>query len=167
MDSVLTTKRRVALSRLEKTLEVGRLALVDDNSRIPFLSRVARIDRAYSDFEECHFKLASKSDNFDTEDAIRERADDCYFEILAIQQRLLPELPADGFGDSETPKKCNLKLPKITLPTFEGDFKSWSSFIDLYNNMIHDKRDISNIEKFHYLLASLKGEPRQLLQNFT
>ena len=77
MDNVLTTKRKVALSRLEKTLEVGRQTLVDDNSRIPFLSRVARIDRAYSDFEECHFKLASKSDNFEAEDSIRELADDC------------------------------------------------------------------------------------------
>ena len=167
MDTVLATKRKIALSRLEKTVEVGKLALVNDDSRIPFLSRVARIDRAYSDFEDCHLKLASKSDNFEAEDSIRELADDCYYEILAIQQRLLPKLPADDLEDPETSKKCNLKLPKITLPTFDGDFKSWSSFIDLYNNMIHDKRDISNIEKFHYLLASLKGEPRQLLQNFT
>ena len=142
MDNVLTTKRKVALSRLEKILEIGRLALVNGDSRIPFLSRVARIDRAYSDFEDCHIKLVSKSDNFDAEDAIRELADDCYSEILAIKQRLLPELPEDGFGDAESPKNCNLKLPKITLPTFEGDFKSWSSFIDLYNNMIHDRRDI-------------------------
>ena len=167
MDTVLATKRKIALSRLEKTVEVGKLALLNDDSRIPFLSRVARIDRAYADFEDCHLKLASKSDNFEAEDSIRELADDCYYEILAIQQRLLPKLPADDFEDSDTSKKCNLKLPKITLPSFDGDFKSWSSFIDLYNNMIHDKRDISNIEKFHYLLASLKGEPRQLLQNFT
>ena len=122
---------------------------------------------SYRGLRECHIKLASKADNFDAEDAIRKLADDLYFEILAIQQRLLSVLPADGFGDAETPKQCNLKLPKMTLPTFEGDLKSWSSFIDLYNNKIHDKRKISNIEKFHYLLASLKGEPRQLLQNFT
>ena len=105
MDTVLTAKRKIALSRLEKTVEVGRLALVNDDSRIPFLSRVARIDRAYADFEDCHLKLASKSDSFEAEDLIREQADDCYYEILAIQQRLLPKLPANDFEDSDTDRK--------------------------------------------------------------
>ncbi|XP_024891843.1 uncharacterized protein LOC112467443, partial [Temnothorax curvispinosus] len=58
-----------------------------------------------------------------------------------------------------------IKLPKITLPQFSGDLTLWPSFIALFNTSIHDNRQISSIEKYQYLLASLKGEALNVIKN--
>ncbi|XP_071632824.1 uncharacterized protein [Temnothorax longispinosus] len=57
-----------------------------------------------------------------------------------------------------------VKLPKIPLPQFSGDLTLWPSFIALFNASIHDQQ-ISAIEKYQYLLASLKGEPLNVVKN--
>lgn len=51
------------------------------------MSRVTRLARAYNEFKDCHIKLASEVKDF--EEAIREREDDCYYEILSIQHLVI------------------------------------------------------------------------------
>lgn len=60
---------------------------------------------------------------------------------------------------------ARIKLPKISLPLFQGDYKEWSAFRDLFVKLIHDNSQISNAEKLYYLKASLKGEASRLIQN--
>ena len=52
-----------------------------------------------------------------------------------------------------------LKLPKFSVPTFDGDIMKWSNFWDLFSVAIHDKKELSDIEKLAYLRDALKDEP--------
>ncbi|XP_041786397.1 uncharacterized protein LOC121601646 [Anopheles merus] len=52
----------------------------------------------------------------------------------------------------------NLRLPKIELPTFDGDSTKWLTFRDRFVAMIDSASEIPNIMKLQYLLSSLKGE---------
>ncbi|XP_058064486.1 uncharacterized protein LOC131214134 [Anopheles bellator] len=52
----------------------------------------------------------------------------------------------------------NLRLPKIELPTFDGDCKKWLSFRDRFVAMIDASTELPSIAKLQYLLSSLSGE---------
>ena len=56
-----------------------------------------------------------------------------------------------------------LKLPKLSLPTFNGKYADWIPFIDLFRNTVDSNTTLSPIQKLHYLKSSLKDEPAKLL----
>ncbi|XP_049283528.1 uncharacterized protein LOC125763892 [Anopheles funestus] len=56
------------------------------------------------------------------------------------------------------PNASNLRLPKIELPTFDGDHTRWLSFRDWFTAMIDASAELPAIAKLQYLLSSLKGE---------
>ncbi|XP_053667361.1 uncharacterized protein LOC128717392 [Anopheles marshallii] len=60
-----------------------------------------------------------------------------------------------AFGRPSAP---NLRLPKIELPTFDGDSTKWLSFRDRFVAMIDASADLPPIAKLQYLLSSLKGD---------
>ena len=41
------------------------------------------------------------------------------------------------------------RLPKITLPRFNGDVTKWNTFWDSFDSAIHSNTDIANIDKFN------------------
>uniref|UniRef100_A0A182RZZ0 CCHC-type domain-containing protein n=1 Tax=Anopheles funestus TaxID=62324 RepID=A0A182RZZ0_ANOFN len=61
----------------------------------------------------------------------------------------------------------NLRLPKIELPTFDGDSTKWLTFRDRFVAMIDSSADIPNIMKLQYLLSSLKGDAGLLFEHTT
>ncbi|XP_058839523.1 uncharacterized protein LOC131695003 [Topomyia yanbarensis] len=50
------------------------------------------------------------------------------------------------------------KYPELKLPTFSGKLQEWINFRDNFKSLIHDNGDLSTIDKFNYLRASLKDE---------
>jgi len=59
----------------------------------------------------------------------------------------------------------NTKLPVISLPIFEGHTCSWLHFRDTFEPLIVNNTTLSNVQKFHYLIASLKEEAKDLISN--
>ena len=67
--------------------------------------------------------------------------------------------PIQHVNDTQAaPQPYGLKLPKISLPSFSGNYSS-----DLFKSTVHSNRILSNIQKLHYLKTSLKKEPARLL----
>lgn len=56
-------------------------------------------------------------------------------------------------------------LPRISLPTFSGNYETWRSFRDLFTAIIRDNAGLSSVEKMHYLKTSLTGEASRLVVN--
>ena len=56
-----------------------------------------------------------------------------------------------------------VKLPKLSLATFNGDPTNWTSFWDSFKSTIGDYRGLSKIDKLKYLVNSLTGVAAQTL----
>jgi len=54
----------------------------------------------------------------------------------------------------------HIKLPTIALPKFEGDTCSWLHLRDTFEALVVCNTTLSNVQKFHYLIASLKNEAK-------
>lgn len=57
----------------------------------------------------------------------------------------------------------NIKLPRITLPTFDGCFTKWHEFLDTFKALVDSNTTISKAQKLCYLKSSVVGEAANLL----
>lgn len=57
-------------------------------------------------------------------------------------------------------------MPTIQLPKFSGSYENWLEFRDSFNSLIHCNDTIDEINKFHYLRASLEGPAAVVIQSF-
>ena len=54
-------------------------------------------------------------------------------------------------ADSSTVRqRPAVKLPKLEIVKFRGDYTKWQSFIDSFKAAIHSSATLSNIDKFNY-----------------
>ena len=67
--------------------------------------------------------------------------------------------------DGVTSQAVVNKLPTIPIPTFTGRKWEWDNFWALYKANIHDQ-NLSQLQKFNYLLKSLSGEAKQSVSRF-
>lgn len=58
----------------------------------------------------------------------------------------------------------NHKLPKLSLPTFNGHKLDWQSFWDSFNIGVHDNISLSDVQKFNYFKSLLLGEALSVVE---
>ena len=68
-----------------------------------------------------------------------------------------PLLTTSGnLTESQTDNNVKMKLPKLSLPTFDGDILKWQEFWDVYSTAVHEQ-DIPDVTKFNYLKGSIRS----------
>ena len=58
------------------------------------------------------------------------------------------------------------RLPKLTLPTFEGDPLEWQTFWDSFDSAVHSNNVLSDVQRLNYLRAHLGGEASRAIAGF-
>lgn len=75
--------------------------------------------------------------------------------------------PTTTGNQNTEPTRTVPKLPAIQLPKFSGDYKTWTSFHDLFVTLIHNNQNIPNVQKLYHLKSNLTDEAEQLLRHVT
>lgn len=60
-----------------------------------------------------------------------------------------------------------LKLDKISLPTFSGDYLEWLAFRDQFRDLIHKSPRLDDMVKFHQLRTHLKGSAYEVIRGYS
>ncbi|XP_058840961.1 uncharacterized protein LOC131696439 [Topomyia yanbarensis] len=58
-----------------------------------------------------------------------------------------------------------IKLPEVKLPTFDGTVSEWITFRDTFKSLIESNPQLSQIDKFSYLVASLSKDARKVIES--
>lgn len=58
------------------------------------------------------------------------------------------------------------RLPKLSLPLFDGNHAEFKNFITSFNQIISREYNLTNIEKFNYLLNCLRGPALETVKAF-
>ncbi|XP_024887725.1 uncharacterized protein LOC112464773 [Temnothorax curvispinosus] len=136
--------------------------------RPTFIVRYPTVAQLVQDFEEAYLQVIQDAtdEDFAIEDAIRDEFDKMRFAVIGRYESFVPARGTDASLRGAPPAHHSaIKLPKIALPQFTGDFALWPSFIALFDSAIHENDGVSAIEKFQYLLASLSGEAFGVVKN--
>lgn len=75
-----------------------------------------------------------------------------------------PPTPASHILSTQS-HASSIRLPQISLPTFSGDYESWSAFHDMFVSLIHTNPSLTDVQKLHYLKSNLHDQAANLLRH--
>ncbi|XP_074645964.1 uncharacterized protein LOC141902221 [Tubulanus polymorphus] len=70
-------------------------------------------------------------------------------------------------SEQQKTAKRPIQLPKLSLPTFDGDILKWQTFFDGFFSAVDSDENLTNIQKFQYLSAQLKGDAAKTIENLS
>ncbi|KAI5644627.1 putative peptidase (DUF1758) domain-containing protein [Phthorimaea operculella] len=142
-------------------VEVGELQL-----------RINTFESLLSKYDDVQTEIECAADDVEAQSNEREEFENSYYKALAVANNLLAEfdkllkLDFKSVAGSERGNKQNLvKLPTIQLPKFNGSYENWLHFRDTFSSLIDSVDNIDDINKFHYLRASLEGSAAVVVQS--
>lgn len=146
------------LSRLQRALALitTRLTSMPEGSDGVVLLR--QFEEQHSDFKVELSEIRNTLYTLDLEDAdalnqLQIEVEQAVFErTLDVKKCLLSQARTTSSSDAK-----GVKLPKIDVPTFDGNLLHWSTFWEQFDVSVHSKSSISDAEKLVYLQHSLKG----------
>lgn len=161
----LRRKRTIIFNRINKTLTLGREASSEISKENLFFSYFEDIKINVDKFEELHYIIIDLSDRPEEDQKVQEKFDEMYFEIKSVY-RLLTRVESQSSSSINKSGSSQVKLPKISLPVFSGDIKQWPEFIDKYKTLIHECSSLTDTERFHYLVSSLRDDAASVVRTF-
>lgn len=152
------------LTQFKKYLD----AVSDSPSQLKIKEIKYRMQAATEQFKtfneiESQIELISASES---EMEYVESFESLYFHIMALAETKIEVEETGSTSNSNNHSsrfgtKC--KLPDIKLPSFDGSFDGWLEYKNSYETMIHQRSDLDEIQKFHYLRSSLGGSALQVI----
>lgn len=102
-----------------------------------------------------------------------ENAEEMYLQTLDVFNETIASINTRSIhesGDSSRSRSPievyrKIKLPRIDLPKFSGNYLEWQNLKDLFQSIISFDPSLADVQKMHYLKSFLEGEAAQLLKH--
>lgn len=91
-------------------------------------------------------------------DEIRRFEEDVEEIIVFLQEQL------EGVTNQ---KNNDIKLPRIVIPKFGGEYSEWVQFRDLFQSVVLDNNNLSDAQRMQFLKTSIEGEAEKLISDLT
>lgn len=164
MDLATLRIQRGQLKAASTRMKHFLVALESDRSKISQLTaRFENFKKTLDQFNE----IQNAIECVDVEDISadeRTQFEDLYYEIVAQCNSMVEAKNSEAGSISPTSTaQIGLRLPKIELPCFEGDYTDWLNFRDLFLSLIHENEGLNHVQKLHYLKSCLKNNAAQII----
>lgn len=136
-----------------------------------FQLRIAKMEALYNTYDEIQTNLESIMEDDEGQLDERSEFENEYYTTVAAAKELVAmhTKPAVDHGWSENNTRRNsqvkCKLPTISLPKFGGSYDTWLEFRDTFDSLINSDDSIDDVNKFHYLRASLQDSAALIIQS--
>ncbi|XP_065076504.1 uncharacterized protein LOC135700041 [Ochlerotatus camptorhynchus] len=113
--------------------------------------------------------MEKSEENMKEHQQLRAEFEDKYFEVRAGSASKLPQQYAtqNTVPINTSHVQASVQLPQINLPEFDGNVQNWIPFHDTFVALIDSSTELNNIQKFHYLRASLKVDALKLIDSYS
>lgn len=164
---VLVARREKYFRKIQAVVDIAKN--ITKESVTLFRARLSKLDEIYSDFDRVCDEIdefsatLEQEDKIDTKQSLKSFEELYYFvKSVALKYNVSPGVaatppPGDFNSSGSGVGEIRVRLPKLDLPKFDGTLSSWPNFRDTYVALIHSNSSLKDIEKFHYLKASLSG----------
>lgn len=133
------------------------------------------ISKAHYDCVECEGTSEEKQkldEEYETvQDMYQTRVVSLESKIMEMKRKLNEERARDNEEKAmETSMSVpyysnNVRLPKLDIPKFRGEYEKWPEFRELFASLIHDKNNIPDVQKLHYLEMNLEGKAANVIKH--
>lgn len=162
------TKREQAMAHLERFQDFMNTFDPETRSLTELKLRLSLFEPVYNDFSIVQGKIEAV-DSCEAQKENRIAFENGYFALVARAKDILD----DHVERNSTPEVASssvdtqsiIKLPTLNLPEFDGSYDKWLQFSETFEAIINKNLSLTNIQRFYYLQASLKGEAAQCIQS--
>ncbi|XP_076301551.1 uncharacterized protein LOC143219488 [Lasioglossum baleicum] len=161
-EQIKTLKRQCASIKAQLTRVKN--ALTDSMEPATVNVRKSKIAELYDNFHSVIIQLESLDESSDYQSQIIEFEDSYYTCAEALEKLQMSNVQSTSRvsdtrrNDVDDNVRGSGILPKIKLRPFDGNLIEWQSFHDSFLSMVHENKDLLDVQKFHYLKHSLHGE---------
>ena len=164
--SPLLTENLNSLQTIHNYLEFN---IADESKQNLLLAKCKRTHMIFEEYRET-YKSINKVKLSDADLAylkhINDSVDEYYDLIVAFELQLNKIEKSLASPPAQMQDNTNrVKLPVIKLATFDGDLTKWTTFYQMFIGLVDKNVSLSDVEKQHYLLSSLSGEPLSLIKH--
>ncbi|XP_041976443.1 uncharacterized protein LOC121731154 [Aricia agestis] len=153
-------------------LELGKKETLLSTDAKELQLRIGKLESLYDKYDEVQLQLECLVDDVQAQYTVRAEFESQYYQALASAQDILSNYNKDTADADVSYRSISasarhqlVKLPTIQLPKFNGTYDCWLEFRDTFTSLIHSNNDIDEINKFHYLRASLEGSASVVIQS--
>lgn len=140
-----------AFTRTLTTINIEQI-----NEKWEFEDTLKNLEARWKTIDTLHWEIDSEATVDDEYDQIYEIYEQQY---NAIKKAINTKMWSVSHKEKST--------PKMDLPTFSGAYQHWTSFKDLFTEVIHDNGTLSSAQKMQYLKSKVKGEAEKLIQHLS
>lgn len=174
LDSLIKKRANVkrSLTRFKNYLD--KTDFDDDSSTRELEQRLANVQTCLSEFNAVQDQIEYIEPVDDSHDSERELFENTYYSIttkariIIENSQHLTNINNGGSIESGSLHSrrdlSHIKLPTLSLPSFNGEYDQWLNFYDTFKSLINDNEALTNIQRFHYLRSALKGEASLTIQ---
>lgn len=166
--------RSVAMAAIDKLYErrlSGVLAAFEVSVQQVMLGN---LESHYARFTEAHMDLVGEATPQELEEhnVLFEAVEEKYTLVKAAlcgAIEVKQECSVGSFGTARTAQRGNgndIRLEKINLPKFSGEFTKWIGFRDMFEAMVHKSTHFSTAAKYTRLVNALQGNAAQVIAGF-
>lgn len=168
----LIQKRKTIKSNL--TRFANYVANLGDTINLTELKmRFEKAEPLLSEFENIHAEIIILEENSDVHFKELETFETQYFDILSkAKDRIMKDEQVkttanavQSNSDELIMLKSQVKLPKLNMPTFDGNLDNWLSFRDSFNLIVHQNNQLEDIQKFQYLKSALTKDAAHVIDS--
>lgn len=153
-------KMEVDMRRLVTKIEQAKVKLFQDQTKATYQYVKDSIITKWQEIEKINSEILKMKEEDQSIYHSYDEFDDLDEQVIQV----VSELSGKITGDIQ-PTKQTLTLPKVKLDTFEGSYEKWTTFHDMFQQMVHKNTSLSKVEKMQYLKTLVTGEPSKLIQH--
>ncbi|GBN62327.1 hypothetical protein AVEN_172279-1 [Araneus ventricosus] len=168
----LKTKKKVLKTALTRLRDKVALAIKDADSIALRLFESKTCD-LFNDFKLLFDSIFVTCKPEELDDFIKEKEtiDDSIDELRLNDNRKMnktdPEHSVSSVSNCNASFLSDVKLPTLSVPTFNGKIENWIMFKDMFVTSVIDNKSISNSMKLQYLKASCRDEALRVIQSIS
>ena len=169
-------KRSLAVYKGWVTKYSTRLSevLAADPSTIELTDAINQFETKLSKYEDCMQEYLSLIPLEEIDTTIQDSEEymhNARKPLLEARKKLQPQdvsnqnAPSAASAVSES-RQTSIRLPKIELPRYSGDYTEWLTFWQHFSSHGHTNEEIPIISKFTYLIGLLDGEAKEVIKGY-
>lgn len=169
---ILNAKKATLFQRIQRIFDLSK-NIEDPKVLQQFKVSYRLVDKTLNDYDDIEFRINALQMELDPEfvptfaDAIRDLVE--YIEDAAERSGLKGngQSTLTTSSDASNIAGSSIRLPKIELPSFNGDQRQWINFYEVFKNLVHENKTLSDQQRVQYLISKLSGSALNICKHLS
>lgn len=162
-------RRRLNINNTAELIQTFDIEYVLDHAN-QLDVRIQHLDELWRDFQSIPDQIEDLNEAEENFCEDRRVFQNQYYVLKASLTSKVPPAPLlltpPAVRNHQQPQSLpNIRLPEIKIRKFSGNFDEWEALNDLFASLLDSNQQLTMVQKFYYLRASVTGEAARLISS--